>query len=72
MSTLLYFEIAEKNSCGCFLPHFVCFRHHDTGSGEGAEFEAKAHLATSAVQKDENSCIYIRLSTPFSKHLNGA
>lgn len=67
MSTLLYFEIAEKNSCVSFLPHFVCFRHHDTGRGKRAEFEAKAQLATSVIQKDENSCIYIRLNTPFSK-----
>ena len=39
MSTLLYFGMTEKNSsCGSFLPHFICFRHHITGGGEGGEF----------------------------------
>lgn len=33
---------------------------------------AKALPATSMLQKDGNSCIYIRLSTQFSKPLNGA
>lgn len=72
MSTLLYFGMAEKNcACGSFLPHFICFRHHIAGSRESLD-GAKALPATHMVQKDGNSCIYLRLSTQFSKPLNGA